>query len=64
MIATSYLMIRKIKKNFLEVIYNIKIFNIKFCLMNLPTIKILPNLQGGKTKGDETTSNTVFEKTR
>ena len=37
---------RKIKKIFLEVISNTKIFNIKFCSMKLTMIKILPNLQG------------------
>ena len=31
MIAGSYLMKRKIKKKILEVIFNTKIFNIKFC---------------------------------
>ena len=46
MIAVSYLMKRKLKKIFLEVISNTKIIYIKFVLMKLPTIKILPNLQG------------------
>ena len=46
MIAVSYLMKRKFKKIFLEVISNTKIIYIKFVLMKLPTIKILPNLQG------------------
>ena len=51
MIAVSYPMKRKIKKIFLEVISNTKIFYIKFCLMKLPTTKILPNLQKGLDKG-------------
>ena len=46
MIAVSYLMERKIKKIFFEVISNLKIFNIKFCSMKLPTTKIFQNLQG------------------
>ena len=54
MIAVLYLMKRKIKKIFLELISNTKIFYIKFCSMYLPATKILPNLQG-----DWTTSNTV-----
>ena len=37
----------KIKRYFLEVISNTKNLNIKFCLMKLPTTKILPNLQRG-----------------
>ena len=37
---------KKIKKIFLELISNTKIFNIKFCRMKLSTIKILSNLQG------------------
>ena len=36
---------KKIKNIFLEVISNTKIIYIKFCSMNLPTTKILPNLQ-------------------
>ena len=44
MIEISYLMKRKFKKIFLEVISNTKIFNIKFCSMKLPITKILPNL--------------------
>ena len=55
MIAVSYLMKRKIKKIFLELISDTKIFNIKFLLMKLSTTKILPNLQV-----DWTTSNTVY----
>ena len=51
MIVVSYLMKRKIKKIFLEVISNTKIFYIKFCLMKLPTTKILPNLQGTRQRG-------------
>ena len=46
MIAVSYQMKRKIKKIYLEVISNTKIFYIKFSSMKLPTTKILPNLQG------------------
>ena len=49
MIVISYLMKRKIKKIFIEVIFNTKIFYIKFCSMKLPTTKILPNLQGDWT---------------
>ena len=45
-IAVSYLMKRKIKKIFLELISNTKNFNIKFCLMKLPTTEIFPNSQG------------------
>ena len=51
MIAVSYLMKRKIKKIFLELISNTKIFNIKFCSMKLPTTEILPNLQGTRRRG-------------
>ena len=40
---------RKIKRISLEVIFNTKIFNIKFCSMKLPTTKILLNLQGDWT---------------
>ena len=47
MIAVSYLMKRKIKKIFLELVSNTNIFNIKFCSINMPTTKILSNLQGG-----------------
>ena len=54
MIAVSYLMKRKVKKIFLEVISNNKIFYLKFYSMKLPTTKFLPNLQW-----DWTTSNTV-----
>ena len=46
MIAVSYLMKGKFKKIFFELIFNTKNFNIKFCSMNLPTTKILFNLQG------------------
>ena len=56
MIAVSYRIKRKIKKIFLEVISNTKIFNIKFCSIKLPTIQILINLQE-----DWKTSNTVLE---
>ena len=59
MIVVSYLMKRKIKRIFLEVISNTKTFNIKFCSMKLPTTKILPNLQGNWT-----TSSTVIAKRR
>ena len=45
MIAVSYLMKSKIKKIFIEVISNTKIFYMKFCSMKLPTTKILSNLQ-------------------
>ena len=45
MIAVSYIMKRKIKKIFFEVISNSKIFNIIF-LAKLSTTKIFPNLQG------------------
>ena len=53
MIVVSYSMKRKIKKIFLELFSNTKIFNIKFCSMKLPTTKILPNLQGELEKGGE-----------
>ena len=46
MIAVFYLMKIKIKKIFLEVISNTKIFNIKNCSIKLPTTNIMPNLQG------------------
>ena len=55
MIAVSYLMKKNIKKIFLELISNTKIFNIKFYSMIFPTIEILPNLQG-----DWTALNTVL----
>ena len=42
----SYLVKRKFKKIFLEVISNTKIFNIKFCPIKLPTTKIFTNLHG------------------
>ena len=45
---------KKIKKIFLEVISNTKIFNIKLCSIKLPTTKIFPNLQGGLDKGGGT----------
>ena len=45
MTAVSYMIKRKIKKIFLEVISNSKIFNIKFYLMKLLTNKIFQNLQ-------------------
>ena len=47
MIAVSYIMKRKIKKIFLEVISNFKILNIHFFSTKLSTTKIFPNLQGG-----------------
>ena len=54
-IVVSYLMKRKFKKIFLEVISNAKFFLYKFFVfMKLPTTKILSNLQR-----DWTTSNTV-----
>ena len=59
-IAVSYLIKRKIKKIFYEVISNTKIFNLKFCSMKLPTTKDLPNLQGTWQRRNCTTSNTVF----
>ena len=46
MIVVSYLMKRKIKKIFFEIIFNTKILNIKFCSVINLTTKILPNLQG------------------
>ena len=42
-IVVLYPMKRKIKKIFLKLISNTKIFTIKFCSVKLPTIKILPN---------------------
>ena len=51
---------RKIKKIFLKVIFNNKIFSIKFCSIKKPTTKILPNLLKGTRQGSWTTSNTVI----
>ena len=51
MIAISYLMKRKIKKNFLDIISNTKI------LFN----KIANDLDFAKLTGDWTTSNTVIQ---
>ena len=51
MFAVSYRMKRKIKKIFLKVISNTKIVYLKICLINLPTIKILSNLQGTRQRG-------------
>ena len=45
-ISVSYLMKRKFKKIFLEVISHTKIFYIKFCLMKLPTTKNFSKLTG------------------
>ena len=56
MIVVLYLVKRKIKKNFFEVISNTKIFNIKFCSMKLQTTKILPNLQGTEQRRIRETS--------
>ena len=50
MIALSYIMKRKIKKIFFEVISNSKILNIFFST-KLSTTKILPNLQGARQRG-------------
>ena len=50
MIAVSYIMKRKIKKIFFEVISNSKIFNIIFST-KLSTTKIFPNLQGTRQRG-------------
>ena len=47
MIAVSYIVKRKIKKIFFEVISNSKILNIIFFSTKLSTTKIFPNLQGG-----------------
>ena len=67
MIAVSYIVKRKIKKIFFEVISNSKIFNIIFFSTKLSTTKIFPNLQGGTRQrggldkgGDWTASNTVY----
>ena len=63
MIAVSYIVKRKIKKIFFEVISNSKIFNIIFFSTKLSTTKIFPKLQGGLDKGgDWTASNTVLIK--
>ena len=51
MIAVLYLINRKIKKFFLDLISNTKILNISFFLLKLPTTKILQNLQGNKHRG-------------
>ena len=53
LIAISYLIKRKIKQIFLEVISNNKILNINF-FMKMSTIKVLPNLQRDYTKGGGT----------
>ena len=37
---------KKNKKIYFKAVSNTKNFNIKFCSMKLPMIKILPNLQG------------------
>ena len=51
MIAVSFLMKRKFKKIFLEVISNTKIFNIKLSSMIFLATKILLNLRGTKQRG-------------
>ena len=58
-IFESVIMKRKIKNIFFNVIYNTKIFSIKFCYMMLLATKILPNLQGIRQRRDCTASNTV-----
>ena len=55
MIVLSYVMKRKIKKIFLEVIFNNKILYIKICSMKLPTTKNF-----FKLTGDWTTSNLIL----
>ena len=59
MIVVSYIMKRKIKKVFFEVISNSKIFNINFFQQTVND-EYFPNLQRGLDKGgDWTTSNTI-----
>ena len=62
MIAVSYIMKRKIKKIFFEVISNSKIFNINFFQRNGQRPRFSQTYRGGLDKGggDWTTSNTVF----
>ena len=60
MIAVSYLMKRKIKKVFFEIISNTKIFYIIF-FNEVANDQDFAKLTGGLDKlGDWTTSNTVF----
>ena len=62
MIAVLYIMKRKIKKIFLEVIFNPKIFNIKFFQWNCQRPRFCQTYRGlDKGGGDWTTSNTVIE---
>ena len=63
MIAVSYIMKRKIKKIFFEVISNSKIFNIIFFQRNRQRPRFCQTYRGGgldKGGGDWTTSNTVI----
>ena len=61
MIAVSYIMKRKIKKIFFEIISNSKIFNINFFKRNGQQPRFSQTYRGGLDKGgDWTTSNTVY----
>ena len=51
MIAVSYIMKRKIKKIFFEVISNSKIFNIIFFFNEIVNDQDFPKLTGGLDKG-------------
>ena len=58
MIAVLYLMKRIIKKIFLEVISNTKIFNINF-FNEVANDQDFAKLKGARQRGDWTTSNTI-----
>ena len=61
MIAVSYIMKRKIKKIFFEVISNSKIFNINLFQRNGQRPRFSQTYRGlDKGEGDWTTSNTVI----
>ena len=60
MIAVSYIMKRKIKKIFFEVISNSKIFNINFFQQNSQRPRFSQTYRGTRQRGDWTMSNTVF----
>ena len=61
MIAVSYIMKRKIKKIFFEVISNSKIFNINFFQRNGQRPRFSQTYRGTRQRGDWTTSNTVLK---
>ena len=60
MIAVSYIMKRKIKKIFFEVISNSKIFNINFFQLNGQRPRFSQTYGGLDKGGDWTTSYTVL----